>query len=594
MKIAGKIVGIDIGGTNADGVVIADGKILAKAKIPAEQDNLDTTITTLIEHLLAKLPQEGDDSLPISRIHLSSTLCTNAIACGRLPEVGMLIQSGPGINPDFLECGRHRFFLSGAVDHRGTLIQLPRDEEIGEALQNFAERGLSAVGIACKFSHRNPAIEEYLTRETEKAGFAKNITAGHSISGQANFPRRVYTTWINAALMEQFQAFAKGIRAGAVRLGLQTKGEGEAGGFAEIPVQILKADGGTMPLTAAERLPCEAVYSGPSASIMGALSLVRQEKEDSIILDIGGTTTDIALFADGQPLLEPYGITVMGRPTLIRALNTHSAPLGGDSRVIMEGGSLRICPERFGIPLSLREDREERRDKSEGEAALPGATPSDAMVLLGLFPGDKERAKDAIGHLAAGNANNPQPLEETAREILTLFAEMVYREVSAMIEEVFSRPVYTVSALLSRRRLEAKRIIVVGGPAAAMQEELAKIFALPCIVPEHYEVANAIGVARTRPTFSLSLYANSSDGRVSIPEAGIYKEIDRNFTMADAKEMAADTLREMVVEMGMEDCKEASSIQIDYTEEEEMGTVRGFSSTGKIINLKAQIAPGLA
>lgn len=549
-----KTVGIDIGGTHADGVLLAGGQPLVKKKVPVDHERLEATIITLLAELLA-----GEVAAEIGRIHLSSTLCTNAVICNRLDPVAMLIQAGPGMNPDFLLCGEHAVFLDGAVDHRGHVVKRPDDELVDDALCRFQQAGISSLGIVTKFSHRNPEVEQELAVRAEEKGFV-NITLGHTLSGLPNFPRRVYTTWLNAGLKAQFLRFEQAVRAGMARLGLRAS------------LSVLKADGGTMPLERAVAVPCESVLSGPAASVMGALALAPRSG-DCIVVDIGGTTTDIALFIDGQPLLEPYGVTVMGRPTLIRALNSRSVGLGGDSRIRMIDQEFCIGPERLGVPAAFT------------DCEITGATPTDAMVVLGRLDGDATRAAAALALLCPGLA-----AEECARRVLTAFAAAVQQAVVAMIDAVFARPVYTVSALLQRRRLVAAEIVAVGGPAAALRQELAAVFNLPCTVPEHYEVANAIGAARARPTLSASLYADSAAGTMAIAEIGLRRQIGRSFTMADAEEALLAAMRQLASTAGY---RQQALPPVDFVEREELNTVRGFSAMGKIIALKAQIRPGL-
>ena len=547
-----KIIGIDVGGTHADGVLLDGNNLNTKAKIVVNHDNLSETVIDLLSRLLKDSPASEVD-----RVHLSSTLCTNAIACNDLDPVGMLVQAGPGMNPSFLRCGDYLRFLDGAIDHRGSVIKEPSVEKVKKAFDEFLNAGIESVGIVCKFSHRNPDIELKLAETAEAMGF-RHISCGSGISGLPNFPRRVYTTWINAALQNRFKTFAMAVVEGALKLGITA------------PLSVLKADGGTMSLDTAMRLPCESIHSGPSASVMGALALSPLGEEYAVV-DIGGTTTDIGLFVSDQPLMEPYGVTVMGRPTLIRALATKSVSLGGNSRVTAEDDCYCIGPDNLGIPAAFCSGR------------IKGATLSDALVVEGLMEGNLDRAEEALMLLHPGK--NPN---DVAEEVVTSFAVSVRDAIDEMVEEAYTRPVYTVSAFLGRRKINPSKIIAVGGPSMALQTKLADAFGVPCIVPPDYEVANAIGSACTRPTLTATLYANSGDGTLSIPEIGLHGEIVRSFSMADAEEKLTEAIGQLA-----EDSKITGKYEIDFIEREEMNTVRGFASTGKVIALKAQVRPGL-
>ncbi len=300
---------------------------------------------------------------------------------------------------------------------------------------------------------------------------------------------------------------------------------------------------------------------------MGALAL-HEDLSDTVLLDIGGTTTDIAIFADGIPLLEPYGATVAGRPTLIRALLTRSIGLGGDSFVAWRGDEFIIGPEKR-LPMALG-----------GEFA----TPTDAMIVLGkIEAGSIDRANQAMQSLCPS-----QSAEETAAKLLHCFAEKIREAVEDMVEEIFSRPVYTVSAFLHREKIHPRQLVAVGGPAEAMQGYLTDCFQMDCVVPQDYEVANAIGAARARLTTQATLYGDSGAGRLSIPEISCMESVDPRFSMEQAEDRLESAITTMATKMGMTEIPE-----IDFIERLEMNTIQGFSTTGKIISLKAQIRPGL-
>ncbi len=542
------IIGIDVGGTHADGVLLDGKKLVAKKKVSVDHSTLGDSVQNLLQSLV---PENRGE---LERIHLSSTICTNAIITDSLDEVGMFIQAGPGMNPDFLNCSSHMFFLDGAIDHRGIIQRDPNLEEVENAAAKLQDQGIQSIGLVTKFSHRNKEHEQ-LVHDTLVEKFP-HTSMGHRISGLPNFPRRVYSTWLNAALKTSFSAFKKAIEEGLAELQI------------DCPCHILKADGGTFPFIDACDFPCESIYSGPSASVMGCLAL-KHDAEDAILLDIGGTTTDISILADGIPLLEPYGITVAGRPTLIRALNSKSVGLGGDSEVSYNGSDFTIGPEKKGPPVALG-------------GTVP--TPTDAMIVLKkLAIGSMTKAIEAMESLCPG-----RPAEATATRLLESFAGKVREAVTEMIEAVFSRPVYTVSALLNRKKIQARELITIGGPAEALQDFLADCFQLPCSVPQNFEVANAIGAARTRLTFQATLYADTADGMLSIPEISCMETIGPNYTLDDAKERLLEVLNDMGAEMGM-----TAGPDVDFVEQLEMNTVRGFHTSGKILTLKAQVRPGL-
>ncbi len=542
------IIGIDVGGTHADGVLLEGGEVVKKNKVNVNQTNLQDGIVTLLESLI---PEPKDC---LSEIHLSTTLCTNAVVNEEFEKVGMFIQAGPGVNPDFFSCGEYLYLLDGIIDHRGKALQQPSNDLLKSWTKELKEQNISSIAIATKFSHRNNS-HEILIRDQLNSTF-RFISMGHQLSGVPNFPRRVYTSWLNSALMSTFAQFKTSMDKSLQEMGI------------DCPCYILKADGGTIPFDHGCNFPSQSIHSGPSASVMGALALY-ENIGDALLLDIGGTTTDIAIFADGTPLLEPYGATVNDRPTLVRALQSKSIGMGGDSCVIFDNNTFVIGPDKKGPPMALG-------------GQVP--TPTDAMIVLGTVEtGSKEKAAEAMLLLC------PQlDPTVTARQLLQSFVVGIQNAASEMVEEIFSRPVYTVSELLTREKIQPKQIIAIGGPAKALQPVISDCFAMNCIVPKDFEVANAIGAARARITAQASLYADTNLGSISIPEVSCHEGIPSSFTMLAAETRLAQEISLLAEEMGMQEAP-----AIDIIEREEMNTIRGFSTTGKIISLKGQIRPGL-
>jgi N-methylhydantoinase A len=218
-----------------------------------------------------------------------------------------------------------------------------------------------------KFSARNP-VQELQIRELLGDDF-EFVILGHQLSGQLNFPRRIATAFLNAAVYPLHKKFFE-----AVRDSLRQKG-------LDIPIYVLKADGGTMSLEASLSRPGQTMLSGPAASVMGALPFSSEDGE-TLVLDIGGTTTDMAVLIRRAPLLDPLGIEMSGYKTLIRALKTRSIGVGGDSAVRVEGGGISIGPERRGPAMAY---------------GGPVVTVTDALFVLGkMKDGDGEAARRGI------------------------------------------------------------------------------------------------------------------------------------------------------------------------------------------------------
>jgi N-methylhydantoinase A len=293
--------------------------------------------------------------------------------------------------------------------------------------------------------------------------------------------------------------------------------------------------------------------------------------EDAIALDIGGTTTDIAVFADGVPLLEPFGVTIEGRKTLIRGLRTKSIGIGGDSAVSLHEGRLSIGPKR------------------EGPAAAfggPFPTPTDAMIILGLTRiGDRDRATASLRPIAEALQRT---VEETAGAIFGETCMAIATHVRGVIEEINNQPVYTIHEMLEGKRLNPHLLYVVGGPAEPLAAELGRLLNCEPRIPLHAEVANAVGAALARTTAELTIHADTERNLLTIAEEGFQCTIEPTFTSKDAIRIGTEKLRGKAREMGAAE----EDIEIEVVEFQEFNMVREYHTAGKNIRVKVQIKPG--
>ncbi|MFV9566961.1 hydantoinase/oxoprolinase family protein [Thermoanaerobacter mathranii] len=555
------IIGLDVGGTNIDGVVVEKGKIIKTIKKPTNRDNLFNSIWTALKELLS-----GYDNTKIERINLSTTVSTNAIVENKLSPVGMIIQPGPGLPYDFLACGDGNVFISGYIDHRGEIIKDFNLLEIKNAIKLFKEKNIKAYAVVTKFSIRNPSIEMKIKEILENDIPNSFITMGHTISGKLNFPRRVYTSYLNSAVHSIFDEFLNNIKKSLEKEGINAS------------VFILKADGGTMNMSTAEKKPVETILSGPAASLMGINAMLPTNK-DAILLDIGGTTTDIFFLADGVPLFEPWGIRIGKYKTLVRAIYSVSIGLGGDSSICVRNGRIKIGPQREGVPYAF---------------GGPKPTPTDAMITLELIDENAfclthENVKKAYEAMTLLGKELNLSAKDMAKLILSTMGDIIKNKVDELLHEINSRPVYTVKELLYGKRIKPKLINIIGGPSKVLAPVLEEKFNLPCYYPKNYSVANAIGAALARPTTEITMFVDTSKKTLFVPELGLYEKISGNYTLDKAKEKALELVKKSALSLGAS----IEEIEAEIVEESSFNMVRGFYTIGKNMRIKAQIKPGL-
>ena len=218
------LLGIDVGGTFTDAVVLEQAEVVAQAKHP-------TTHANVLEGILAALDKVLTEDMPakLERVVLSSTIVTNALTENKVAPVFLAVMTGPGMNVS----GKfpvEPYYVEGCVDHRGKITAKP-DWQKHTDLFNKKQSGVCAV--SGKFAIREPQQEELLADKLKKAGYSK-VFWGSELSGELNFVRRTNSAYFAAAVYELFMDFCQKV----LRALYQRK--------ITAPVHSTKGDGGTI------------------------------------------------------------------------------------------------------------------------------------------------------------------------------------------------------------------------------------------------------------------------------------------------------------------------------------------------------------
>ncbi len=547
-------IGIDVGGTSTDAVLISDGKVRAIAKVYNKPNDM---LSPLVEAL--DLVLKDAKSADIKRVVLSTTVITNLVAEKKHHPVALLLMPGPGRKmQQYRESDVH--ILSGAIDYRGREVVPLSEAEVLKAIEDLDQKGYRKVAVVGKFSPRNNKHELAIKKIIEKHRPDWQVEMGHVVGGKLNFPRRVDTTLLTCATKEEYRSFVKHVREAMKQRNIDAQ------------MFILKADGGTMTLERSEQFPVETIFSGPAASTLGAQALT-PAGETSLVVDIGGTTTDLALILSGQPLLSSKGVRIGEYLTQVRSLAVKSVPVGGDSVVDMVGKKLIIYSERVGQPYCL---------------GGPLPTPTDALNVLGLTClGDKQKAWKAMEALA-----QPANLSavEVAQDIINLFADTVVNEIEKMYLEWEQEPAYRIWEVMQKRRLRPKNVVGVGGGAAGFVPHIAiRLGGIP-ILPPYASSANAIGAAVAKPTLQISLRADTEQKIYSIEEEGYQGKItDRLFGSEQALQLAKEWLIKRAENMNISDQVD----NIEVTRQDVFNIVRDITTTGRIFDVCVQTPRGI-
>jgi len=556
-----QVIGIDVGGTNTDAVLLSEEwEVLGMAKTPTDHSNIFASTKQALDQILA----HHNKRAPV-QLHLSTTLSTNAVVEGRGDPVGVIVIPRPGIDLSTYEFSFPVYPVKGYTDHRGRIAADIAPAEVLAAARQAKADGARALAIVGKFSQRNNSLELAAKQVIEHAGLGfRQITLGHQLSGRLNFPRRIMTAYLNAKVAGIQLEFAAMIE----RL--------QAENPAISAVRILKADGGTMGLAESCSRPIETILSGPAASIMAAQALSRYTSENIVVVDIGGTTTDIAAIVGGEPVYQRGGAVIGGYQTLVPALHTVSIGLGGDSEIHIDDSGVRLGPKRAGRAAAL------------GGGVL---TPTDAAAALGLADvGDKGKAVAVLEQKAWAAGERFASWQDLARAVVDAFVDQLCAAIEAVYHSLENVPVYTVSEILASADIRPQAIVGLGAPAEVFIPLAAKKMGLPWEVLPYHAGANGIGAAAARPTVALSVQVDTEQGLMIIPEVGVRERIERGllFDEKDACRVAVDHTAASAQKLGLTDYGD-----VHIVETEAFNVVRGFSTVGRIFNIRAQIRPGV-
>jgi len=546
------IIGLDVGGTHTDVVLLDEKGLQKEVKVPTDAADLFNSVLTGLTAITADI-----DPTAIERLVLSTTLTTNAIVQHKMPPVGMIVSSGPGIDPEFYRTNSHYFAVAGSIDHRGREVEPIDAAEIQQIVADLQKEDIRYVGVVGKFSVRNPCHELEISRILNDS-FEK-VFMGHRVSGNLNFGRRIATAFLNASVYPLHKEFFQ-----AVQQSLEARG-------LKLPLRLLKADGGNMNFNTSIEYPAQTILSGPAASVMGATAF-GSEAEDTLVMDIGGTTTDMAVLIKKAPVLDPVGIKLGAYKTLIRSLETLSIGLGGDSAVKVIDGKLTVGPERLGPAMAY---------------GGPAPTPTDALCLLEDIPdGNRQKAVAGLAPLAAELGFSVKAL---AGEIMDIACKKILAAARRLIYRINSKPVYTVHELQEGYVVRPQTIHVLGGPAPFFAGYLASLSDYRIRVVPKWKVANAIGAALARTTCQVTFFADTERRVAEAPEENFSQTVDHHFDAEAATRQAFELLKTKAVERGAN----PDFLEMEVLEMLAFNMVRGFNTTGKNIRVKVQVKPGL-
>ncbi len=439
-------IGVDVGGTNTDAVIIHEGRVIAALKTPTT-DDVGTGVVLAIRGVLA---QAGVPPAAVTQVTIGTTHFTNAfVERRRLMEVAVLrlsLPSNTSVRPMIdwpsdltAVIGDHIYWAHGGYEFDGREIAPFDAAEIEAAARDIRRKGLRHVAISCAFSPINDAMEQ------RAAAILRDMIPGLHVTLSSEVGRMGIIERENAAIMNAALSSMSGTVVGAFRSALQKLS-------ISAPFYISQNDGTIMAADHVERFPVLTFASGLTNSMRGAAWLSGQQ--DAIVVDIGGTTTDVGVLSHGYPRETSMAIDVGGVRTNFRMPDLHSIGLGGGSLVTRQAdGSVTVGPRSVGYDLITK-----------------------GMV----FGGDILTATDIAVAAGRGGIGDRSAVDGLDRALVAQAVDTIH----AMVEAAIDRMKTSATAV---------PVILVGGGGVLVSRPLSGVSDLH--VPEHADVANAIGAA---------------------------------------------------------------------------------------------------
>ncbi len=492
-------VGVDVGGTNTDAVLVNGDRVVAWCKKPTALDVGEGIVSAT----KAVLDESGVEPAEIRCVMIGTTHFTNAIVeRRRLLEVGVIricLPAARGIPPlldwpDDIRAaiGDHCYLVGGGYQYDGRTNSVLDERAVARAAADLHNKGVKAVAISALFSTVSGDMEiraqDIVRDEMEDV----SITLSHMV-GRAGLLERENAAVLNASLTALSRDVVGSIRSALRELDV------------EAPVYISQNDGTLMNSEYVEQYPILTFASGPTNSMRGAAYL--SGKKDALVVDIGGTTTDVGMLTNGFPRESSLAVDIGGVRTNFRMPDVLSLGLGGGSKVFRVQGNgdvVGIGPQSVGYRLSR-----------------------EALI----FGGDTLTASDIA--VAAGYANfgDRSLVRNLSTELVGEGVDRIHQIVAEGVDRM-------------KTNAEPIPLILVGGGSVLIDGGIAG--ASDVIVPEHAGVANAIGAAIAQVSGEVDIVTNYDDN-------GRDAAIARARQDAISKAAASGAIRESIEVLDVEE-----------------------------------------
>lgn len=476
-------IGVDVGGTNTDAVMMDGTDVVATVKTATTRD-VGSGIVQAIERTLA---QAGSGPTDVRAVMIGTTQLTNALVersrLARVAIIRICLPSNADLRP-MLDwpaglvgaVDGATYLVAGGYEFDGAEIAPLGEAEVVSAARDIRRRGIRNVAVSCIFSPANDSMEKRAAQILLSEHPEANITLSSEL-GRLGMIERENAAIMNAALAQVSNQVVTAFKDALVAMRIQA------------PCFLSQNDGTLMSAEYAQRYPVLTFASGPTNSMRGAAFLCGSDIREAIVVDIGGTTTDVGALTNGYPRESSAPVNIGGVRTNFRMPDVLSIGLGGGSTVAFDDGC-QVGPNSVGLELAHK-----------------------AMV----FGGGVLTATDIA--VAAGSARIGD-------------AALVADLPANLVSQAHDRINHMVDSAIDRMKMSADPlpVVLVGGGSDLISRTLQG--ASDIHVPKHAEVANAIGAA-------MAQVSGEVDGVFRYDALGRKEAIERAETKARRRAIAA-------------------------------------------------------
>lgn len=438
-------LGVDVGGTNTDAVIMRGDEVIASAKRATTADVGDGVIASV----QAALGAAGIAPAALGSAMVGTTQFINAFVqrrqLARVAAIRVSLPKTDGIPPmtgwpaDLLAVvGQHGYLVGGGAFYDGREYAVLDHSGLQRAARDIGGKGIRSIALTANFAPVRPDIERHAAVIVKSILPDADITLSSEVGGLGLVDRE-NAALINASLRALSREVVQSLQRAFTRIGI------------DVPLYLSQNDGTLISASYATRFPIFTCSAGPTNSIRGAAFLTGMQ--DAIVMDIGGTTTDLGFLVHGFPRETSIAHLTGGVRTNFRMPDVLSIALGGGTLVRYIDGMLQLGPDSVGYELS-------RRARVFGGDEL---TTTDIVVRAGLASiGDRRLVKD-VGD----------------------------QQVDAVLDRIHGQLEEAIDQMKTNSR--PVPVILVGGGHILVSRPLRGV--LEVHRPKYAEVANAVGAA---------------------------------------------------------------------------------------------------